>query len=177
MRVPSRSLLAAVLLTAACAGTANAGPADISVCLPAGCVSTFDGGGAVSLRGVCLPEAVAALCTVDAVLGGGPITAHTSAHPWQASCSWSGSPGSRVDYGGTLVPTPTPGVTVTSMDFTCGFYVNGTFRSSTDGVPWNGELWAHRTDVSTARGDNVLACVLSASIHWSDGTSDSMATC
>ena len=174
-----RALVAGMALCTA-AVPASAEPTTFEQCLrDVDCVAvSADTNGDVSgsAGGACAPEALVALCLPGVTAGttGGPISSGPS-HRVDTWCRWGGSPGSRIDVEGRLTPVPPAGVTAVSMSLSCQLRVNGATRTTAAGVPWQGGLWAHKTDTSTNRGDHVIAC-LAASVQWSDGTRTDIAS-
>jgi hypothetical protein len=150
---------------AACAQVAAAAPGTVSAAVTGTpCLDR-------ATSGVCVPEAGAG--TDLGVAGAGPLP-RGGFHPLTARCSWSGTPGSRVDFGGVAVPGPHPGGTVTSVAIRCTLYVNGQYWSHADGVRWRDESWAHRTTFPP-RGARLKVCLSGATARWSDGHATAVA--
>jgi hypothetical protein len=99
-------------------------------------------------------------------------------HPWDAGCWWTGTAGNIVHFGGHLVPgTPPPGVTVMSMALRCDLVEDGNGIDTTFATAPNvgNTIVLSQANASSYAG-GVLKVCMTASIHWSDGAYDAIAT-
>jgi hypothetical protein len=185
----TRSMLRAIVAVAAlatAAAPAAAEPTDLRYCVrDAGCVTvladTAAGTADVAVGPLCAPDTVAAGCTPGAGAGAelaSPLTGvgatRFQVHPLAASCSWSGSPGSRVDFGGTAVAAPYAGATVVDVNISCALFYNGVWQETIAGQRWGDQSWAHKT-VFPPAGTRVSVCLTSYSARWSDNHIEGLA--